>query len=331
MKKQPAAVTNGDRYIPYDARIGAESTVYFTRELTADGLLKAFARVAPHLTGRVGVKLHTGEPKGPNLIPRDWVKALMAQLPDAAIIETNSYYPGDRQTTEKHRKTLAVNGWDFCEVDILDEDGGEDYPISGGKWFDAMHLGKNIKNYDSILVLTHFKGHTMGGFGGSNKNIGIGCAEAQTGKRAIHTVPGQDMWSISEEEFMERMTESSKAVTDRFGTNIVYINVLRNMSVSCDCEGIYAEPVVTPNVGICASTDILSVDQASVDMIYAMEEADRHALVERMESRRGLRQLSYMKELGMGNDRYALLDLDNCERPICAADAVADVRPFEFE
>lgn len=322
---------NGDQYIPYDQRTGDESTVYFTKDLTAEGLKRIFARIAPRLTGKIGIKLHTGEPGGPNIIPRDWVKQLMETLPNAAIIETNSYYPGDRETTEKHRKTLAVNGWDFCEVDILDENGGEDYPISGGKWFRSMHLGKNIKNYDSILVLTHFKGHTNGGFGGSNKNIGIGCAEAQTGKRAIHTVPGQEMWSISKEEFMERMTESSKAVTDHFGTRIVYINILRNMSVSCDCEGIYAEPVVTPNVGICASADILAVDQASVDMIYAMQPHDRHALVERIQTRRGLRQLSYMKELGMGHDRYALLDIDNSDTRITAEDAVADVCPFVLE
>ena len=130
---------------------------------------------------------------------------------------------------------------------------------------------------------------------------------------------------------MERMTESTKAVIDHFGKKIVYINIMRNMSVSCDCEGIYAEPVVTPNVGICASTDILAVDQACVDMIYAMTPADRHALVERMESRRGLRQLSYMKELNMGNDRYRLIDMDENDAVITASDAVADVTPFVFE
>ena len=319
-------------YIPYEERTGAESTVYFTKDLSAEGLKKIFDRIGAPLQGKIAVKLHTGEPKGPNIIPRPWVKDLLAaKMPDATIVETNSYYPGDRDTTEKHRKTLAINGWDFCPVDIMDEDGGEEYPVTGGKWFSRITLGKNLKNYDSMLVLTHFKGHTNGGFGGSNKNIGIGCAEAQRGKRAIHTIPGQDIWSISKEEFMERMTESSKAVIDHFGEKIVYINVMRNMSVSCDCEGIYAEPVVTPNVGICASTDILAVDQACVDMIYAMTPADRHAMVERIESRRGLRQLSYMKELKMGNDRYRLIDIDEGDAVITAADAVADVRPFVLD
>lgn len=326
------AATDGNKYIPYDERTGDESTVFFTRELSAEGLQKIFDRVCGDLCGKVAVKLHTGEPNGPNIIPRDWVRQLLEQkLPHAAIVETNSYYPGDRHTTQSHRKTLQINGWDFCPVDILDEDGGEDYLVHGGKWFDKICIGKNLKNYDSMLVLTHFKGHTNGGFGGSNKNIGIGCADADHGKRAIHTVPGQDIWSISKEEFMERMTESTKAVIDHFGKKIVYINIMRNMSVSCDCEGIYAEPVVTPNVGICASTDILAVDQACVDMIYAMTPADRHALVERMESRRGLRQLSYMKELHMGNDRYRLIDTDENDTVITAADAVADVTPFVFE
>lgn len=173
------------------------------------------------------------------------------------------------------------------------------------------------------------KGHTKGGFGGSNKNIGIGCADGKVGKAMIHTTPGQsDPWDISNEEFMERMTESTKAVTDHFGKRIAYINVMRNMSVSCDCEGIYAEPVVTPNVGICASLDILAVDQACVDIIYAMKEEERHAFVERMESRHGLRQLSYMKELGMGNDRYTLVDIDQDGREVALAEVVKNLAPF---
>ncbi|MBP3634272.1 MAG: DUF362 domain-containing protein [Oscillospiraceae bacterium] len=332
MKKQASAVLTGDRYIPYEQRTGEASPVYFTNELSAQGLLDIFKRVSAQLTGKIGVKLHTGEPNGPNLIPRDWVRQLMEQLPGAAIVETNSYYPGDRATTQQHRKTLQVNGWTFCPVDILDEDGAEAYPVRGGKWFDEMYLGKNIKNYDSLLVLTHFKGHTNGGFGGSNKNIGIGCADAKLGKPLIHTTPGQDdMWDVQKEEFMECMTESSKAVADHFEGRIVYINVMRNMSVSCDCEGIYAQPVVTPNVGICASTDLLAVDQACVDMIYAMSEHDRSAMVQRIESRRGLRQLSYMKELGMGNDRYELIHIDDNDKRITAEDAVADVSPFVLD
>ena len=331
MKKQAVAGTDGDKYIPYENREGQESADYFTANLSAEGLLRIFDKVGAHLTGKVGIKLHTGEKDGPNIIPRPWVKKLVDErLSSAAIVETNTYYEGDRYTTPQHRETLAVNGWTFCPVDILDEDGIVMLPVNGGKWFTEMAMGGHLPGYDSLLVLTHFKGHTKGGFGGSCKNIGIGCADGRVGKAMIHTTPGSDdMWDISNEEFMERMTESAKAVADHFGKHIVYINVLRNMSVSCDCEGCAAEPVVTPNVGILASTDLLAVDQASVDLIYAMQEHQHADLVERMESRHGLRQLSYMKELGMGNGRYRLLDLENDDGRIWPADAVRNVVPFQ--
>lgn len=328
MEKKPIPGTGGDRYIPADARSGPESVVYFTRDLTADGLEKIFRRVCGNLSGKVAIKLHTGERNGPNIIPRPWVKQLVENaLPDAVIVETNSYYDGERHDTESHREIIKVNGWTFAPVDILDEDGAMMLPVEGGKWFTEMSVGKHVVNYNSMLVLTHFKGHTCGGFGGSNKNIGIGCADGRIGKGMIHSTE-TSMWGKAKEEFMERMTESTKSVTDHFGDKLVYINVMRNMSVSCDCVGIHAEPVVTPNVGICASVDILAADQACVDMIYAMPSHFRHAMVERIETRHGLRQLSYMKELGMGNDRYKLVDIDNGDAIITPADAVADVEPF---
>ena len=325
--------TGGDHYIPYDQRTGSESVVYFTRDLSAEGLRRIFSRVSAPLTGKIAVKLHTGEPHGPNIIPRPWVESLIKNdLPDATIVETNTYYEGERYTTEQHLETLKVNGWTFCPVDIMDADGVTTLPVKDGKWFTEMHMGKNILNYDSLFVLTHFKGHAKGGFGGSGKNIGIGCADGQIGKREIHTTPGsEDMWDISDEEFMERMTESAKAVVDHFAPHITFVNVLRNMSVSCDCEGTAAEPVVTPNIGILASLDILALDQASVDLVYALKEEDHHALVERMETRHGLRQLTYMKELGMGSDKYRLVDIDHDDAAITAQDAVKDVVPFSGE
>lgn len=328
--QKPIPGTNGNHYVPYNERSGKESIVYFTRDLSAKGLLKVYNRIQEHLNGKVAVKLHTGEQHGPNIIPRPWVEELIkTQLPDATIVETNTYYEGDRYTTDQHLETLKVNGWTFCPVDIMDANGTVDLPVKDGKWFDHMTMGKNIVNYDSMLVLTHFKGHTQGGFGGSNKNIGIGCADGRIGKAMIHTTPGSDdMWDIAKEEFMERMTESAKAVVDHFGDQIVFINVMRNMSVSCDCEGTAAAPVVTPNVGILASLDILAIDQASVDLIYAMKEEDHHDLVERIETRHGLRQLSYMKELHMGNDRYLLIDIDHDDQQISLEDAVKDVVPF---
>ena len=329
--QKPIPGTNGDYYVPYKERSGKESIVYFTRDLSAEGLVKIYERIQEHVKGKVAIKLHTGEQHGPNIIPRPWVKQLVDEkLPEATIVETNTYYEGDRYTTDKHLETLKVNGWTFCPVDIMDADGTVDLPVKNGKWFDHMTMGKNIMNYDSMLVLTHFKGHTQGGFGGSNKNIGIGCADGRIGKAMIHTTPGSDdMWDIAKEEFMERMTESAKAVVDHFGDQIVFINVMRNMSVSCDCEGTAAAPVVTPNVGILASLDILAIDQASVDLVYAMKEEDHHDLVERMETRHGLRQLTYMKELSMGNDKYKLIDIDHDDQEISLQEAVKDVKPFK--
>lgn len=323
---------SGAKYIPYSERFGGESVVYFTRDLSDTGLLKIYDRVSENLNGKVAIKLHTGEKNGPNIIPRAWVKSLVEKrLASAKIIETNTYYEGDRYTTEQHRETLKVNGWTFCDVDITDADGTVMLPVKGGKWFGEMSVGKNITNYDSLLALTHFKGHTLGGFGGSNKNLGIGCADGRIGKKMIHTYDGSDdMWSIVEEEFMERMTESTKSVIDYFGKQTAFINIMRNMSVSCDCEGCAAAPVVTPNIGIVASLDILAADSASVDLVYALSESDRAALKERMESRHGHRQLSYMKELGMGNNRYRLIDIDNGDTVITPSDAVKDVVPFSL-
>lgn len=334
MNEQKAFPGNGgEHYVPYEERTGEESVVYFTRDLSKEGLRRIFERVGANMEGRVGIKLHTGEQNGPNIIPRPWVEELIQKdLPQASIVETNTYYEGDRYTTEQHRKTLEVNGWIFCPVDIMDEDGTVFLPVKGGKWFTEMSMGKNILNYDSLLVLTHFKGHQVGGFGGSNKNIGIGCADGRVGKAMIHTTPGSDdMWDIQKEEFMERMTESAKAVVDHFGEHITFVNVLRNMSVSCDCEGTAAMPVVTPNIGIVASLDILAADQASVDLVYALNPGDHSDLVERMETRHGLRQLTYMKELGMGNDRYRLIDIDHEDALISPKEAVKDVKPFAKE
>ena len=321
----------GERYVPYDERTGNESIVYFTRDLSAEGLKKVYEKVNANMNGKIAVKLHTGEQHGPNIIPHGWVKELMQgepELKNASIVETNTYYEGDRYTTEQHLETLKVNGWTFCPVDIMDSEGTVLLPIEGGKWMKEMCHGKTMVDYDSMLVLTHFKGHTMGGFGGSNKNIGIGCADGRIGKKWIHTREGEDMWSIATEELMERITESTKATIDFFGKNITYVNVMRNMSVSCDCEGLDAEPVVTPNVGILASNDILAIDQACVDLIYAMREDENHALVERIETRHGHRQLSCMKEMGMGNDKYSLIDLDNGEQRIDQKTAVKDLKPF---
>ncbi len=320
---------SGAAYVPYAQREGNESIVYFTRDLSPEGIIRAYQRVKGNISGRVAVKLHTGEPHGPNIIPPAWVKVFLErELQEATIVEPNTFYDGDRYTTEQHRRTLEVNGWtDFTTVDITDEHGTVMLPVRGGKWFTEMSVGKSLPGYDSLVALTHFKGHMMGGFGGSNKNIGIGCADGRIGKGMIHAKDGND-WGVVKEELMEKISESTKATIDHFGKRVVYLNVLRNISVSCDCEGVNAQPVVTPNIGIVASTDILAADQCSVDLVLSLREPDRHAMEERMRTRHGYRQLSYMKELGMGNDRYVLIDIDHDDARITPKEAVVGVRPF---
>lgn len=288
-----------------------KARVYFTDDISATGLLKVYQQINREIGGKVAIKLHTGEPNGPNILPRNMVKALQQSIPDSALVETNTYYKGARYTTEDHRKTLQINGWDFCPVDIMDEDGAVMIPVNGGRHFTEMSVGRHMLDYDSMVVLTHFKGHAMGGFGGSLKNIAIGCADGQIGKKMVHAAPDNEDYSkwLAGEPFMENMVESAKATIDHFGRRIVYINVLRNMSVDCDCAGTSAAPVKARNIGILASTDILAVDQASIDMVYRLPEAELHDLRERFESRKGLRQLSYMKEMRMGNDRYEVVSL----------------------
>lgn len=273
--------------------------VYFTKDISADGLKKLYALINQNLSGKIAVKLHTGEPNGPYIVKPDMVKEFMTVIPNATIVETNVFYASPRQTTKGHLETLKINGWTFAPVDIMDAEGDINLPVPGGKWFKEIAMGRNLVNYDSMLVLTHFKGHTMGGFGGSLKNIGIGCASGQVGKKQLHQ-SGDQQWGHTGERFMENMVESGKAITTHFGPKMAYINVMNNMSVDCDCIGTAAEPPTLGDIGILASTDILAIDQASVDMIYALPEEERRHLVERIESRQGLRQLSYMEEMGMG-------------------------------
>jgi len=288
-----------------------KSQVFFTKDISINGLLKIYSKINQGLTGKIGIKLHTGEPHGPNILPREMVKALQQHVPNSNLVETNTLYMGKRSTTADHRETIRINGWDFCPVDIMDEDGAVMIPVKGGKHFKEMSVGKHMLDYDSMVVLTHFKGHASGGFGGSLKNIAIGCADGPIGKKMIHGAPDNvnyDKW-LKGEPFQENMVESAKATIDYFGKRIVFINVLRNMSVDCDCAGIKAAPVKARDLGILASTDILAVDQASIDMVYKLPEAELQDLKERIESRRGLRQLSYMKEMRMGNDQYELITI----------------------
>lgn len=293
---------------PQFAAAAEKAKVYFTKDLSAASLYRLYSMVNQDITGNIAVKLHTGEPDGPNILPRPWIKDFLGRVPNTTVVECNVLYDSPRQTTEGHRKTLEKNGWTaFTRVDIMDADGDVNLPIPGGKWLKEVAVGQHLRNYDSMIVLTHFKGHVMGGFGGSLKNISIGCASGKVGKKQIHS-DGKETWAGGP-LFMERMVEGGKAITNYFGKHITYVNVLRNMSVSCDCEGVNAEPVRLPDMGILASTDILAIDKASVDMVYALPENIRAHMVERIESRSGLRQLSYMKEMGMGSEQYELITL----------------------
>ncbi|MEN6535400.1 MAG: DUF362 domain-containing protein [Bryobacteraceae bacterium] len=298
-----------------------KAAVYFTKDISINGLLKIYSKINEGMTGKVGIKLHSGEPHGPNLLPIDLIKGLQAQIPNSTIVECNVLYPGPRLHTAGHRETLKTNGFDFCPADIMDEEGHAMLPIPGMSEFlealkpntpppyvPGVHLreiavGKNLLNYESLLVYTHFKGHMMGGFGGSLKNIAIGCASGQVGKRQIHGDgwPGGPL-------FLERMVEAGKGVTAHFGQHITYINVLKNISVDCDCDAHGVKPTCG-DIGILGSRDILAIDKASVDLVYAQPEEQRRDMVKRIESRSGLHQLEYMKTLQMGNDQYELVTL----------------------
>ncbi|WP_066244666.1 DUF362 domain-containing protein [Anaerosporomusa subterranea] len=296
--------------------------VYFTRDLSPEGVQKIYEKINQGITGRVGIKLHTGEPHGPNLLPIEYIKSLQRKIPHSAIVECNVMYKSPRRETKTHRETIKSNGFDFCPVDILDEGGdvmlstgvkefldkqidnfGGTFPFEPGVHLQEIAIGKNVRKYDSLFVYTHFKGHAMGGFGGSLKNIGIGMASRE-GKRMIHG----EGWSLGK-GFLERMVESGKATTDHFKGHITYMNVLKNISVDCDCAGVSAAKPTCDDIGIIGSTDILAADQACVDLIYQMPADQRRDIVERMESRLGLHQLEYMEILGMGSREYNLIEI----------------------
>jgi len=297
---------------------GSAAKVYFSPKIDAENLIKLYKMINSEIYGNVGIKLHTGEPHGPNILPRDLVKTFQMQVPNSKIIETNTMYAGARYTTAGHREVLQTNGWNFCEVDIMDEEGDVNLPVRGGKHLKEVAMGKNLVNYDSIIVLTHFKGHTMGGFGGSLKNIAIGMASGQVGKRQVHgyikkeaNMPPKGIdWAqnmSNQDEFMELMADSGKAACDFFGKHIVFINFMRRMSVDCDCAGVSAAEPTMNDIGILASTDILAIDQACCDLVYSAP--DSKDLRERIESRHGLHQLTAMAALKMGNSQYELINL----------------------
>ncbi|MFV0481908.1 MAG: DUF362 domain-containing protein [Campylobacteraceae bacterium] len=309
--------------IPKALASGEKSKVYFTSDISTNGLLKIYETVKQNIGGKVAIKLHSGEPHGPNLLPIEMIKGLQATIKDSTIVECNVLYGSPRQNTKGHLETIKINGFDFCPVDIMDSEGDATLPINGmnellekwskvsnspmskGRHLKEVSVGKHFFDYDSMLVYTHFKGHAMGGFGGSLKNLAIGCASGQGGKSEIHIENGS--WE-SGEPFLERMVEAGKGMIDHFGEKITYINVLKNISVDCDCDAHGKKPTCR-DIGIVASTDILAVDKASVDLVYALPQNELKDIKERIESRKGLHQLEYMKFLNMGNDNYELIEI----------------------
>ena len=298
-----------------EKKVGAESAeensmkskVYFTKKIDSEHLIELYKKINFEISGKVAIKLHSGEPHGPNILPRDMVQKFQAQIPNSTIIEANTAYGGARANTSSHRKTLETNGWTFSPVDIIDEEGDVNFPVNGGLHLKEVAMGSHLANYDSLVVLTHFKGHAMGGFGGSLKNIAIGCASGKVGKRQVHGLQDYGSW-VTGELLMELMADSGKAICDHFGKKITFLNVMRRMSVDCDCAGTSAAEPTIADIGMLASTDILAIDQASVDLVYAAP--DSKDLKERIESRKGLRQLSAMAELKMGNKNYDLISID---------------------
>lgn len=301
--------------IPTSTADSSKAKVFFTNDISIKGLTNIYSHINDGITGKVAIKLHTGEPHGPNLLPIELIKGLQTTIPTSTIVECNVLYPSPRQRTETHREVLKTNGFTFCPVDIMDAEGDILLPVPGmkeritqgiiknpDKHITEVPVGAHMLNYDSMLVYTHFKGHAMGGFGGSLKNIGIGVASKE-GKHVVHG----DGWPIGK-EFLERMVESGFAIANHFKGHITYINVLKNMSVDCDCDA-HGAPPTCNDIGILASTDICAIDQASIDLVYKLPENQRHDLVERIESRQGLHQLEYMETLGMGSRKYDLIQI----------------------
>ena len=303
----------GSKNVTGENYTGSAAKVYFTKNIDSAHIIKLYKLINESIYGKVAIKLHTGEQHGPNILPREWVKDFQAQVPNSRIVECDTLYKGDRYDDAGHRETLKVNGWTFSDVDIMDEgDKTVNLPVRNGFHLKEVAMGAHLVNYDSMIVLTHFKGHAIGGFGGSLKNIAIGCASGHLGKAQVHgvdpnNVPDWTAWP-DKEKFMELMCDSANATCNYFGKHIVFINVMRRISVDCDCAGVTAAEPTMADIGICASTDILAVDQACADMIY--NASDSHDMKERIESRAGLRQLSAMAEKGLGNPQYELIEID---------------------
>ena len=288
--------------------------VYFVKDIHPDNLLRIYEALGRKATGRVAVKLSTGEPGGNHFLKPALIASLVQKV-NGTIVECNTAYGGGRADTEKHLQAAKDHGFtDIAPVDIMDADGEVALPVKGGKHLLQDFVGSHYPDYDFTVVLSHFKGHAMGGFGGAIKNISIGIASSQ-GKAWIHsagkTKNQAEVWGNlpAQDDFLESMAEAAKAIVDHCGDRILYINVANNLSVDCDCDAHPAAPQMG-DIGILASLDPVALDQACVDMVYASSDEGKVHLIERMESRHGIHTLEHAETLGLGNRKYELVNLD---------------------
>ena len=290
-----------------------KAKVYFCKEITPENIVKMYEVLDKKLPGKVAVKLHSGERGNQNYIRPEMVKDIVEYV-NGTVVECNTAYEGARDTTEKHNKLMEEHGWSKnFTVDILDAEGEDKVlEIPNGKVIKKNYVGKNIDNYDSMLVLSHFKGHPMGGYGGALKQLSIGVASGK-GKRYIHCVGKEngtyeEMFKVDQIKFLEAMADAASSVTKKFGDNIAYINVMCNMSVDCDCCNVAEDPCIK-DIGILASTDPVAIDQACIDLVYNSNDPGKEHFIERVESRHGIHTIEAAAELGMGSREYELIEV----------------------
>jgi len=292
-----------------------KSKVYFTREITPESLVKIYEALGINLKGKVAVKLHSGEEGNQNYLRPEFAKAIVEKV-NGTVVECNTAYDGARNTTDKHKKLMETHGWTkYFDVDIMDAEGPDKVlEIPNGKVIKEDYVGKNIDNYDSMLVLSHFKGHPMGGYGGAIKQLSIGCASS-AGKSWIHsagkTKNQKELWdNIAEQElFLESMADSAESVVKYFKGNMAFINVMCNMSVDCDCCAVAEDPCMK-DIGILASLDPVAIDQACIDLVRNSNDEGKAHLLERIESRKGTHTIDASAELGFGTKEYELIEVE---------------------
>lgn len=283
--------------------------VYFTEKITSESLLEIYKKLNMDLKGKVAAKVHSGEKGNQNYLKPLFYKELIDYV-NGTVVECNTAYEGERNTTEKHLKLLENHEWTkYFNVDLLDEKEEIALSVNNPKYIKENYVGKNIENYDSILVLSHFKGHPMGGYGGALKNISIGLASSH-GKANIHGAGKPDeMWTADHDSFLESMAEAAKTIIDYEKGNMVFINIMANMSVDCDCCAVAEDPCMK-DIGILASTDPVALDQACIDLVYNSKDSGKDHLIERIESRNGLLTIKTAEEIGVGTRKYELIKID---------------------